>query len=328
MTPSRALVLRLVIAAPIVALCAPAAAQEPGWRELELGGDARATRYLPSSVRACDALPLLLFLHGAGGTPEAYHSHLQAAAETHGLVLLLPQASGAGWSGADTGTINAALGAVAAELTIDVTRTYIGGHSAGGAFAYLLGYGSMGFAAIFSMSAPFYMVGSVADPAHRAPIRMYYGADDANYTGGSAAALEAQWTRLGVAFETDVQVGFGHSTWPPSSIAAGLASLLARRYPGAPTASTCAGADAGTTVDASTSLDAGATADASPRDASTRDAATPRGSAVASGCGCRATGRAPDSAAWALLLSAVVAARVRRRVRRSPRDSARRAARS
>jgi predicted esterase len=275
-----------------------AAAQAPGWEVLDLGGGHRATRYLPTSVRACDALPLLLFLHGAGGTPEDYHSHLEAHAESHGFVLLLPQASGAGWSGADAPTLNAALDAVAAELTIDVTRTYIGGHSAGAAFAYILAYDSMGFAGVFTMSAPYYGVGAVSDTAYTAPIHMYYGADDPNYTGGAATALEMQWTSLGVSFETDVQPGFGHSTWPVSSVAAGFDFLAAHAYPGTPTASTCGDVDASAPADASIARDAGPSDDASilvdaspsdgaAHDASTRDGST-RSGAIASGCGCRA----------------------------------------
>lgn len=304
------------VVAVLLAAVSPAAAQEPGWRALDLGGGARATRYLPSSVRACDALPLLLFLHGAGGTPEAYHAHLEAHAESHGFVLVLPQASGAGWSGADTGTINAALDAVDAELTIDVTRTHIGGHSAGGAFAYILAYDSTGIAAVLSMSAPFYSVGAVADAAHRAPIHMYYGGDDPNYTGGSAAALEMQWTRLGVTSTTDVQPGFGHSTWPPSSIAAAFDFLAAQRYPGSATPSSCGDVDAGATLlDASTPVDAGVTAldatlgdGSSGSDAATRDASV-RGGPVASGCGCRAGGRPPGPLGALLLAALAVIAR-------------------
>ncbi len=273
-------------------------AQATGWIDVDLGAGHRARRYLPTSVRACDPLPLLLFLHGAGGTPEAYEPHLTAHAEALGLVLVLPLSTSAGWSDGDVPIINAALDAADAELVIDTTRTYIGGHSAGAAFSYILAYGGTGLAAVFTMSAPYYGVSSVAEPTYRAPIHMYYGDGDPNYTGGAATGLEMQWTALGVPHETDVQAGFDHSTWPPSSVRAGLDFLLAHHYPGATPASTCGDVDAGVApldaasavdaagppTDASSSADAGASVDA----ATTRDGGVHR--PIASGCGCRASG--------------------------------------
>ncbi len=305
-------------------------AQATGWTELDLGGGHRATRYLPRSVRPCDALPMLLFLHGAGGTPEAYAPHLEADAEALGLLLLMPQSSGSmGWSGADTAIINAALDAISAELLVDDTRTYLGGHSAGGALAYILTYDTTGIAAVFSMSAPFYAVSSVTEAGYAAPIHMYYGDTDPNYTGGSASGLEMQWARLGVPHETDVQAGFGHGTWPPSSIRAGLDFLLAHRHPGAAPPSRCGDADAGapsldagaSAIDASTTLVDAAGADGGGltiADASaTRDGGGGRGS-ISSGCGCR-VGQPPSRAALGVLALGSLAlswlARRRRRAR-------------
>ena len=162
------MITRWLAVALLVSVSAPTIARaQAGWRELDLGGGRRATRFLPASARACDPQPMLLFLHSAGGTPEAYVPHLEPHAEALGMVLLLPQASGAGWSGADGATLNDALDALA-------------------------------------------------------PIRMYYGDTDPNFTGGSAMALASQWDRLGVPNETDVQAGFGHSTWPASSIRSGF----------------------------------------------------------------------------------------------------------
>lgn len=316
----------------LVASCCPSSAEaQAGWRELDLGAGRRATRYLPASVRPCDPLPLLLFLHGAGGTPEAYGPHLDVHAEALGLVLLLPQASGAGWSSADAPTLNAALDALDAELLVDDTRTYLGGHSAGGAFSYLLAYDSTGIAAVFSMSAPFYSVGALGEPGYPAPIRMYYGDSDPNYTGGSADALAAQWERLGVPHETDVQAGYAHSTWPPSSIRAGLEFLLRQRHPGVAPSSRCDSPDAGASVldaavldagsggvdrgDASGSFDVGPTTDArSDRDAlATSDAGARR--PISTTCGCRVASRASSSRIVPWLLAILVFLRSRRRTR-------------
>ncbi len=324
-----ALALALVSSLPSIA------GAQAGWRDLDLGAGRRAARYLPTSVRPCDPLPLLLFLHGAGGTPEAYASHLDVHAEALGLVLLLPQASGAGWSSADAPTLNAALDALDAELLVDDTRTYVGGHSAGGAFSYLLAYDSTGIAAVFSMSAPFYSVSSLGEPSYPAPIRMYYGADDPNYTGGSADALAAQWERLGVPHETDVQAEHGHSTWPASSVRSGLEFLLAQRHPGVAPSSRCGDADAGAIAhdadthdagahddagvdgaDASAASDVGAAIDA-PLDrdaASVIDAGARR--PISAGCSCRAASRRADMAIvpWLLAILVLLGARSRSRV--------------
>lgn len=309
-----ALLLVVAVAAP-----RPVRAQTPGWTDLDLGAGHRARRYLPTSVRACDPLPLFLFLHGAGGTPEAYEPHLTADAEALGVVLVLPLSTSAGWSDADVPVINAALDAVGAELFVDDTRTYIGGHSAGGAFAYLLGYGGTGVAAVFTMSAPYYGVSSVVEPTYHAPIHMYYGDMDPNYTGGSAAALERQWASLGVPHETDVEAGYGHSTWPASSIRMGYDFLLAQRYPGTPPTSRCGGGtDAGTSIDAAVGVDAAADLDAGsavdafvPVDAATSGDGGARRH-VASGCGCRA-GASGSGGVLALTPALVLLARRGRR---------------
>ncbi|MFO0714990.1 MAG: hypothetical protein U0353_34450 [Sandaracinus sp.] len=324
-------VLRLGALAIVVTACAWASVRveaQAGWRELDLGGGHRAVRFLPSGVRACDPLPLLLFLHGAGGTPDAYESQLDTHAEALGLVLLLPQSTGTGWSDADVTVLNDALDAIGVEVNVDDTRSYLGGHSAGGAFSYLLTYDGTGIAAVFSMSAPFYMVSGLGEPSYPAPIHMYYGDMDPNYTGGSAAALASQWDRLGVPHETDVQAGYAHSTWPASSIRAGFDFLLAHRHPGASPPSRCGDADAASSaLDAATSpadaaaidldasgLDAATTpTDAATTDAYARNVDAGRSRAIASGCGCRAgSHRRSLAIPWALALAGALWSRARR----------------
>ena len=72
---------------------------------------------------------------------------------------------------------------------------------------------------------------SLADAAYKPPIRMYYGTTDPNYTTGARAQLDAQWSRLGVAWEEDVQEGYGHNTWPNASMADGFRFLAAHARP-------------------------------------------------------------------------------------------------
>jgi hypothetical protein len=121
---------------------------------------------------------------------------------------------------------------VRAALPVDDRRIGLAGHSAGGAWAYLLAYAGSTYSGVFSLSAPWYPVGALADPAYKAPIHMYYGTTDPNYTA-ARPQLEAQWSRLGVTWEEDVQPGFTHNTWPVGSMAAGLQFLVAHPRPDA-----------------------------------------------------------------------------------------------
>ena len=282
----------------------------PGWSRIDLGGGAYAMRYLPHSVRPCDPLPLALFLHGAGGTPEGYESYVESAAESNGLVLVLPAASGMGWADADTPHISAALDAVSAELNIDGTRTYFSGHSAGAAFAYLLAYeSSTGVAAVFTLSAPYYQVTTLAEPTYRAPIHMYFGDTDPNYTGGGEMALVQQWNTLGIPHEQDIEAGFGHSNWPPTTIPSGFAFLLTHHYPGAPPASTCGGAIDGSV----TAYDAGSRA--ADAGITTGDSGVTDGGGVVSGCGCAIGGAERSLTAFHFMLAALGISLIRRRRR-------------
>ncbi len=218
------------------ALAAPAAgAPVAGWRRIDLPeSGAYFWRYLPASWSAAAPAPVVLFFHGAGADPSLYRELLQEAAEAAGCVLLLPKSQALGWGTAvDAARVAESLALTRAELLVDAARVAVAGHSAGGAYAYLLAHTTVGrYSAVFTLAAPFYPVDSVADPAHKAPVRMLYGSLDPNYTGGAADRLAAQWRMLGVAHELEVASGYDHGSWPPSSIAAGLRFLVAARYPG------------------------------------------------------------------------------------------------
>ncbi len=218
---------------------APRAGERPrlvphGWQSINLPSTGSYfTLYVPASWNQTSPAPLVVFLHGAGGTPEYYEPFLAPAAELTGSVVAAPKSSSnEGWGvGNDDATIAAAAAAAEAMLSIDPTKVSIAGHSAGGAYAYLTAYYTVDhYSAVFTLSAPFYPVTAVADPAYKAPIHQYYGTTDPNYTGGSFAALEQQWTALGVTYENDVETGYGHDNWPPSSMASGFQFLAAKSY--------------------------------------------------------------------------------------------------
>jgi predicted esterase len=227
---------RTALAAAPAALRPAASSVVRGWQKVSLPATGSYFQlYVPSSWDGTTALPLVVFLHGYGSNPELYFPNLAPPAEGTGCLVAAPKSSSdLGWGvGNDEQIVAATAAAVAGMAPVDPVRVSIAGHSAGGAYAYLLAYGTVSrYSAVFSLSAPFYPVSSVADPAYKAPIHMYYGTTDLNYTDGAYAALQQQWTTLGVAWETDIEARFGHDDWPPQSMLEGFQFLVGKTYPG------------------------------------------------------------------------------------------------
>ena len=220
------LVLGVLLASPL------AATPIPGWQRTDLATGSYFWRYVPKSLDTSRPAPLVLFLHGAGGSPDNYKNFVLEAAEGAGCVVAMPKSSGTGWgTQTDERTVAETLRLMREELPVDGRRVALAGHSAGGAYAYLLAYADSQYSAVFTLSAPWYRVDSLADPVYKAPIRMYYGTTDPNYTGTAYASLKAQWSRLGVPWEEDVQADFGHNSWPNSSMANGFLFLVGKSRP-------------------------------------------------------------------------------------------------
>ena len=210
-----------------------------GWSFVSLPLSASHARmYVPPQLDRSIPAPLILFLHGAGSSPEAWQSFLSGPADAAGAVVIAPRSLALGWGNpGDEGMLVEAIAEASNRALVDRRRISITGHSAGGAYAYLIGYQTLlgnppRFSGVFSMSAPYYFVDHVVDPGYIAPLRQYYGGQDPNYLSGARDALVAQWHRLGVPFEEDFQFGFGHSNLPPNTLADGFAFAARQIYPG------------------------------------------------------------------------------------------------
>jgi hypothetical protein len=216
-------------------LAAPAAAQLPSavWRRIDIPETGSFVWvYVPASLDRSKPAPLVLFFHGAGSSPTAYTGLVSGAAEKAGTVVAMPRSSGLGWGTATDGrTVGETLRRVKEEIAIDERRIALAGHSAGGAYSYLLAYANPGFSAVFTLASPFQPVNGVSEP-YKPPIRMYYGTADPNYAT-SYPRLRAQWERLGVPWEEDVQPGYGHGSWPEASMEAGFLFLAGKSRPAA-----------------------------------------------------------------------------------------------
>jgi dienelactone hydrolase len=218
------------------ALAPPAFGLEAGWRRIALPASGSFLwRYVPASLEAGRPAPAVVFFHGAGARPTDYTGPVAAAAEAAGLVALLPRSEGLGWGRpGDEAALREGLQRVVEELPLDPRRIGLAGHSAGGAWAYLLAYGRPAvYSGVFALAAPFYPLEGLARPGPPVPIRMGYGAADRNYTGGAAAALGRQWDRLGVPWSLEVYAGHGHDTWPQDALEGGFQFLAGRTAPGA-----------------------------------------------------------------------------------------------
>jgi phospholipase/carboxylesterase len=105
--------------------------------------DARLS--VPTSYHPDRPAPLVLSLHGAGGTEEGGLRLLQGLADTAGLLVLAPASRGRSWDvilggyGPDVAFLDRALAWTFERYAVDPARLAIGGFSDGASYALSLG---------------------------------------------------------------------------------------------------------------------------------------------------------------------------------------------
>jgi phospholipase/carboxylesterase len=110
---------------------------------LELGAERDGVLQLPSNPTT-DPLPLLVLLHGAGGSGAGILRRLGGAAGAAGIAVLAPDSRGSSWDairgdfGSDVRFINRALAHVCDRVAVDPARLSAGGFSDGATYALSL----------------------------------------------------------------------------------------------------------------------------------------------------------------------------------------------
>lgn len=117
----------------------------PGLEPLGLGSERDGVLYAPPGYRPDRPAPLVVMLHGAGGSARRGLPRLQGLADAHGLLLLAVDSRSSTWEGIagrfgpDTAFIDAALASVFPRYAVDPSRIAAEGFSDGASFALGLG---------------------------------------------------------------------------------------------------------------------------------------------------------------------------------------------
>jgi len=109
------------------------------------GSDRDGVCYVPASYSPGSAVPLVVSLHGAGGSGRRSLSRLRALADDRGLLLLSPDSRDSTWDvvrtgfGPDVEFLDRALELIFARYAVDPSRLAVEGFSDGASYALSLG---------------------------------------------------------------------------------------------------------------------------------------------------------------------------------------------
>lgn len=144
-----------------------AAVREPGTHSLGLRSERDAILHIPKSADPAKAAPLLVYLHGAGGSEQQGIKRLSSFADESGFLLLSPASSSMTWDairdgyGPDVSAIDQALTRTFAARRVDPQRIAVCGFSDGASYALGLGLSNGDlFGSIMAFSPGFIPSGS------------------------------------------------------------------------------------------------------------------------------------------------------------------------
>jgi predicted esterase len=136
-------------------------------RSLDLDRARDALLQLPHDASTA-ALPLLVLLHGAGGSGEGILRRLGSYADDAGVAVLAPDSRDSTWDavrggfGPDVAFLQRALERVFATTAVDPSRVAVGGFSDGASYAISLGLANGDlFTRVVAFSPGFYVGGAV-----------------------------------------------------------------------------------------------------------------------------------------------------------------------
>jgi predicted esterase len=120
-------------------------AEATGLRALIADTGREVLVYVPTGYAPPRPAPLLVMLHGAGGSPSGGLRWVIALADSAGVIIVAPKSLGMTWDvvrgqyGPDVTRIDQALAEVLATYAVDTTRLAIGGFSDGATYALSVG---------------------------------------------------------------------------------------------------------------------------------------------------------------------------------------------
>jgi predicted esterase len=123
----------------------PQASLGPGTHIIDFGDPRVGRLYVPQSVDPQRAMPLLVALHGAGGSGAGPISLLGSLADEHGFFILAPDSRSVTWDGirggfgSDVRFMDNALDYIFGSCLVDADRIYLEGFSDGASYALGLG---------------------------------------------------------------------------------------------------------------------------------------------------------------------------------------------
>ncbi|WP_432501238.1 alpha/beta hydrolase [Kineococcus arenarius] len=163
----------------------PAPARTAG-RERRRAGTVELSTGVPGTLLVVPEVdgpvPLLVFFHGSGGTPQQSLDLVGAAAERHGTAVLAPRSTAHTWDvvvggpGPDVAAVRRALAEAAGHVDVEASALGVGGFSDGASYALTVGLANPGTVGCVLAFSPGFVVDGV--PGRRPRCFVSHGTAD------------------------------------------------------------------------------------------------------------------------------------------------------